>query len=234
MIRLHFVVEGSTEELFVNNILQQHLAQFSVYADARRVKTGTKRVYNPATQTRHTEKCKGGVDRYLKIRDDIRRWLNEDRSENVRVTTMIDLYQYPNDSPGYDDGEIVADSYLRVNILESALAQDISDARFIPYLQVHEFDALLFSSPDDFCIQYLDAAPVNIACLQNVLAAYNNNPELINKNYNTIPSRQIKACLGSYPKTSAGPAIAAAIGLERIRQRCRHFNEWLTRLENLS
>jgi hypothetical protein len=34
MIRLNIIVEGQTEELFVNNTLVEHLGQFEVYTSA--------------------------------------------------------------------------------------------------------------------------------------------------------------------------------------------------------
>jgi hypothetical protein len=39
MIRLHFVVEGQTEEAFVNSVLADHLGCANVFADVRCVET---------------------------------------------------------------------------------------------------------------------------------------------------------------------------------------------------
>ena len=35
-------------------------------------------------------------------------------------------------------------------------------------------------------------------------------------------------------KVSAGPRLAKSLGLPAIRQRCPHFDAWLTRLEKLA
>jgi hypothetical protein len=36
-----------------------------------------------------------------------------------------------------------------------------------------------------------------------------------------------------YAKTTDGPAIAAQIGLGRLRESCPHFGAWISRLESL-
>ena len=33
---------------------------------------------------------------------------------------------------------------------------------------------------------------------------------------------------------TAGVAVAGKIGLQTLRQKCRHFNDWLTSLERLN
>ena len=38
---------------------------------------------------------------------------------------------------------------------------------------------------------------------------------------------------GRLPRVRHGPAVAARIGLDRIRAECRHFAAWLSRLESL-
>ena len=43
MIRLHVVVEGSTEEGFVRDVLARHLAHHDVFADAHKVTTSRRR-----------------------------------------------------------------------------------------------------------------------------------------------------------------------------------------------
>ena len=50
------------------------------------------------------------------------------------------------------------DPYRRVKILEDALRDDISDLRrrFIPYFQVHEFEALLLPDPQKLEAQFYD------------------------------------------------------------------------------
>lgn len=63
-------------------------------------------------------------------------------------STLFDYYGLPADFPGLDsdDGPPSARLYERVNWLEDRLAREVGDThRFRPYLQVHEFEALLFA-----------------------------------------------------------------------------------------
>ncbi len=60
-------------------------------------------------------------------------------------TTMFDLYALPDDFPGYEAAKAIGEPYARVAALETAFAEAINDSRFIPYIQLHEFEALLFA-----------------------------------------------------------------------------------------
>jgi hypothetical protein len=35
-------------------------------------------------------------------------------------------------------------------------------------------------------------------------------------------------------KVSVGPLVAEKIGLAALREKCRHFSDWLTKLERLA
>ena len=60
---------------------------------------------------------------------------------------MFDLYALPADFPGYAEARREVDPYGKVRILEDALGNDIADRRFIPYIQLHEFEALILADP---------------------------------------------------------------------------------------
>ncbi|MEO1765387.1 MAG: DUF4276 family protein, partial [Cyanobacteria bacterium J06629_18] len=60
------------------------------------------------------------------------------------------------------------------------------------------------------------------------------SPEHINDSPVTAPSKRILACCSGYEKPLHGSLIAIDIGLDTIRKQCRHFNQWLTRLENIN
>ena len=72
----------------------------------------------------------------------------EDQSTDARFTTMFDLYRLPNNFPSYETSSSIQNPYQRVRILEDALRTDLSDPRFIPYIQLHEFESLLLSDPE--------------------------------------------------------------------------------------
>ena len=63
-------------------------------------------------------------------------------------------------------------------------------------------------------------------------AAKLGSPELIDDGSTTAPSKRIAAAIPDYAerKASAGPIVAAKIGLPALQSRCRHFGQWLQRL----
>lgn len=222
-MKLNFIVEGQTEETFVNRILKPHLGRFSVGANARVVTTSKRRGKGPG----------GGLSVYAKVRNDIKLWLRQDQNPSVRFTTMFDLYGLPPDFPGYAAPASYNDPYQRAETLENSLAQDIADPRFIPYIQLHEFEALLLSDPGKLASQF-DGSADGIARLATVVARFP-SPEHVNDCSTTAPSKRIIGAIPQYKgrKASAGPIVAEKIGLPALREKCAHFADWLGKLENL-
>jgi hypothetical protein len=222
VIELHIIGEGYTEERFIKELLIGHLANYGIKVVASIFVTkfdeDTGRMY------------KGGISNYQKVRSDIVRRLSADRRDNLRVSTMIDFYGLPADFPSYYQAYREEDPYKRVEILEAAFAADIRDSRFIPYLSLHEFEALIFSDPNMLRRIYFD----NDKQIDGLVALSQEvNPELINDDAETCPSKRIKKAIRSYNKRFAGSRVAKAIGLNKIRARCKHFDEWIGKLEEL-
>lgn len=222
-VRLNFIVEGQTEEAFVNQILKPHLRHLSIGVSARVVTTSKQR----------GAKYRGGLSTYAKARRDITLWTKQDRNKDVRFTTMFDLYGLPTDFPGYTAAAEKDDPYQRVEALEAALGNDISDPRFIPYIQLHEFEALILSDPKQLDTQFENRAD-GIARLVTMASRFP-SPEHINDNANTAPSKRIISEIPEYQgsKVSAGPIVAEKIGLSTLRSKCAHFADWLVKLESL-
>ncbi len=146
---------------------------------------------------------------------------------------MIDLYAIAARFPRRSEAEALRhDPVRRVEFLEQAFADDIKDPRFIPYIQLHEFEAILFSEPLGFACFY-EHADKQAAALQSIADQYA-SPELIDDGPSTSPSKRIIAQFPGYSKPAAGPKIADLIGLDTIRSKCPHFHAWLSRLENLA
>lgn len=59
-------------------------------------------------------------------------------------------------------------------------------------------------------------------------------PENINDNPETAPSKRLLSLYPSYSKTINGSVIFNKIPLSHIRNKCPHFNEWVTKLESLT
>jgi Domain of unknown function (DUF4276) len=221
-VRLNMIVEGQTEETFVRELLQVPLAHRGVYVRVRCVET----------RRRHGRVYRGGMTRYAKAQGDMRRWLSEDKT--ACLTTMLDLYKLPADFPGFEHAKSFSDPYQKISYLESSLAADIADPRFIPYIQLHEFEGLLFSD-----VQAIDTilkvhhSRSQLTSLQRIRAQFK-TPEAIDDSETTAPSRRLQRLYTGYDKVLFGLRIAQRIGLETLRQECPHFHDWVSKLEALS
>jgi hypothetical protein len=153
------------------------------------------------------------------------------QNPSVYVSTFFDLYRLPDDFPGYGAAQGIDDPYSKVEFLEKSLRDDIDTdgCSFLPYLSLHEFEALLFSNIRVIEKHFFDK---NIESLMNAVSQYQ-NPELINEGEQTAPSKRILQCVPEYAKPIDGVAIAQKIGLDVLRAKCGHFNNWIQKLEGL-
>jgi hypothetical protein len=217
MKRLNIVVEGQTEEAFVRGCLYEHLLSFDTAVTARLL---------------------GGATKTVRMLHFIRNTIKEDQT--AYVSTMIDLYGLPSDFPGKRDSHNLP-CIERVELLEGkmklALARrgnSVADAvereRFSPYLQLHEFESLLFSSIEGMS-EWLTTSEHQRNELQAIVRT--TQPEEINDSENTAPSKRLQRVYPEYDKVLHGPLIAETIGLDVIRQKCGHFDSWLRKLETL-
>lgn len=221
MSRLNFIVEGATEEAFVKDILTPYLSARGVYPSVRLIQT-----------SRHGARIfRGGMISYDKARKDILRWLKQDTDSYL--TTMFDYYALPQDFPGVTDLEKNSDLFEKVNLIQTKMSDDINNNKFIPYIQLHEFEALLFSDVqhiDDWMELYDQKGKVTE--LHKIRDSFE-SPEHINNSYETTPSKRLKSIYPSYDKVSFGSFILKDIGIEKLQQECKHFRQWLTTISNL-
>ena len=72
--------------------------------------------------------------------------MKEDRKPDGVFTTLFDLYALPDDFPDSSKAKTEPEPYRKAAILEKALSDDINaafgDKRFVPYVQLHEFESL--------------------------------------------------------------------------------------------
>jgi hypothetical protein len=178
---------------------------------------------------------RGGGRKYVPMKNDILRFLKQEKAPDVFFTTMIDLYAIHPDFPGLAESESMRQNPIqRVEFLEQRFAEDIGDYRFIPYIQLHEYEAYLFADPT--CFEYLDARRTKEIEALKAIADQYQTPELINDGQHTAPSKRIIAQFPDYEgaKSAFGSQLAGQIGLQVIRSKCPHFNTWLSRLESLN
>ncbi|MEQ8542063.1 MAG: DUF4276 family protein [Coleofasciculus sp. D1-CHI-01] len=228
MVRLYLFAEGQTEQTFADNILKQHLANYGVFLD---------KIVLIAHARKKGKVHRGGGRQYQPMKDDIQRFLKQEKSDNLFFTTMIDLYAISPEFPGLTEAEKLRQNPLeRVQFLENSFAQDIDDSRFIPYIQLHEYEAYLFTDPSLFEYFYEGHRNKNKIAELKAIADQYENPELINDGQDTAPSKRIIDQFPAYKKAKVteGSQVAELIGLQSIRNRCSHFNAWLSKLESLS
>jgi hypothetical protein len=225
MIRLNMIVEGQTEEAFVHAVLEEQLATRQVFVAVRCVETSR-------DKKRH-QVFRGGMLAFRRAREDLERWMKEDQRPEAWFTTLFDLYALPDDFPQSEEARTLRTPVERVTALEEAFRQVIGHPRFIPHLQLHEFEALLLVDPSKFDWEFIEHAEAIDRLI--ALAASFASPEEIDEGKDTAPSKRIIREIPEYQfrKASAGPLIASKIGLPLLRQKCPHFHGWLAKLEAL-
>ena len=146
---------------------------------------------------------------------------------------MFDFYGLPQDFPGYTESQRITDVYQKISFLEKSFQDDIGDSRFIPYIQLHEFETLIFANPQELDWEYLEHDNA-IEELKRVANSYG-NPELINDGFETSPSKRIIDAIPEHAhnKTS-GALIVQKIGIQLLKRNCQHFCAWLQCLEALN
>ena len=225
MARLYLFAEGLTELTFADTVLKPHLAGLGVFL-------------HPPILIAHAKKKgrvhRGGGRKYAPMKNDIVRLMAQEKGADVFFTTMIDLYAIHTEIPGLAEAETLRHMPdKRVEALEAEFARDLGDDRFLPYIQLHEFEAYFFSDPTWFAYFY-DHHERQIAALQ-AIADKLPTPELIDDGPHSAPSKRVIAELPDYEdaKAAVGPQVAELIGLAVIRGKCPHFASWLSQLENL-
>ncbi len=230
MVSLRIYVEGSGEFRFVEEALTPHLGPMGVYArPARMGHYGRK----PSGGTRVWEEKRGA-------RMELERALRQSSaSYQLYVTTMVDYYALPTDWPNRNTSSALpkpqrsssVESGMLTSIRESLLDESIAE-RFIPYVSLHEFEALVLSKPEAL----LAVFPNAIKAVENLKREIEgDNPEGIDDCPDSAPSKRIERLLPEYAAMKGAAAANAlkAISLEHLRAACPHFGQWLARLESL-
>jgi hypothetical protein len=221
MKNIFIIAEGPSEERFAKKILGPHFLDFD--KNIIPITALTKK------DNRHGTIHKGGITTYRKFQNTLHPILKQAaKSGDAYVTTMVDFYALPTDTPGHDESMKCSSAYDKVKVIETAISEQEGYKQiFLPYIQLHEFEALLFTDVEQLLTEYFD---YNIDELRQALVAQP-NPELINNSFDTAPSKRILKAISIYDKTVAGVEVLCKIGLDQIRQKCKHFNDWITHLE---
>jgi hypothetical protein len=222
MKKIFVVVEGETEERFLRQVVYEHLIMQGIHIEPQQWFTNRK------------SGAKGGGKNFNHIENHINRLVAKYRHDkDVYISTMIDLYGFPLQGNSVYDAEVARQTSgkSKALLLQRKMEERIAHERFIPYVQLHEYEALLLAKPESFACFYTDMGE-NVERLSAEICHL--NPEDINDTPEGAPSKRIIQYLPAYErqKTTAGVLVARHIGLPLLREKCLHFHEWITRLEN--
>ncbi|MDE2835555.1 MAG: DUF4276 family protein [Bacteroidota bacterium] len=209
MIRLAVVPEGLTETDFANGILSEHLRGRNICTTGILMGRG--------------RAAKGGNVTVDGIAAEMARLY----SDFDFVTSLVDYYGFRGKGT------------MTVEELEEEIASRTCqrfgsgcDSRKIrPYVQLHEFEGLLFSDVSAFT--RVPDAPKNLLTSLREIRSRFRTPEDINDKRDTAPSRRICQLMPNYNKRFQGDFLAGLIGLDKIREECPRFNQWVASLESL-
>ena len=221
MIRVHIICEGQTEEMFINEVLAEFFLPKNI-------------CLIPALIGKPGHK--GGNFKFERLLTDLRARLLGDTT--AYCSTFFDFYGLPESFPGKVQATLTAGMANKADCLLNALVEQLREKlgedalrRFIPYVQMYEFEGLLFSDPEKL------AAGINqsvlIPAFQKIRDTFD-TPEDINNSPVTAPSKRIWNLYSAYDKPIHGSLAAIEIGLDVMRSECLLFDRWLKRIEALS
>jgi hypothetical protein len=213
MKRIIIIVEGQTEAEFFKRIVFPYLYE-----------RGIKEIIAYPAQTSLGHK---GGNQYPYIKNEIQRILKR-LDNNVVVSTFFDYYGL-HSFPKVEQSKAKHQVEDRVRALEQAIAEDLNDDRILPYIQLHEFETLLFSSSVGFELYH----PEIFHAIKQIVETFP-NPELINDHPDTAPSKRILQLINKYNKVVEGVEIAEIIGMETIMDKCPRFRQWIETLIRLA
>lgn len=217
MKRLIIICEGETEQEFCSMLLTPYLRSKRGYV---------------LVQTPLIKRSRGGILPWKILKKEIENYLRE---TDVVVSSLLDFYGIGPSLhfPRWKEADRITDKNQRLDFLEGAMKEDIDERlqnKFIPYLQLHEFEGLLFNNIEVFETQFSPKELIGRRELIEVLEQYD-NPEMINDGPNTHPSQRLERIIDGYAKVVYGNILAEAIGIEKIRSKSPRFNQWIEKIE---
>lgn len=213
------IVEGRTEQIFVEKVLTPYLANKNIYMKATQItKPGQK----------------GGDVKFSRAENDIGRFLKQ--RADIFVTQFFDYYglkEWPNLEGVALKNHIEIAQMLNKGAVEQLKVSfpDLNiEQRYIPYMAMHEFESLLFSDAQVLA----NALNVKEQVIIDIINECG-EPEKINNSRETAPSKRLDnlKSVGSFKKTTEGISIAENIGIDKMRAECPIFDAWIEQLEEL-
>lgn len=218
MERIIIICEGPTEEEFCKKTLTPYFQKQQIYVQSPLIK--------------HSN---GGIVRWDVLKKQIENHLKQDKT--AYVTLLIDYYglYQKYEFPGWEESLSIPDKSSRLDFLEQKMAEAIEESlryRFIPYMQLHEFEGILFNNLEVFDLLFNEDEILAREELEAVFKEFD-NPEMINNSPDNAPSKRLKRIIKGYNKIVYGNILAEEIGLTGIRSKCPRFDGWITRINNI-
>lgn len=221
-IYLYIICEGESEMQLLKTTLSPHL----------------KRLYATKSISLNVKPINlGGRVNWDKICRDLNH-IKQDafrKRQEAYFSTMLDFYALPKDFPGNETSKEREHKSI-VAAIEATMKKKMGDKRFIPYVQLHEFEALVFCDVSLLSkIFYLSNKTQKL--LEKMVEEAHGNPEGINREPSTAPSKRLSRVFlkegKSYPKVLVAGEIPRRIGIKTLKERCPHFEMWVSKLESL-
>jgi hypothetical protein len=218
MNEIYAIVEGPTEQNFIEKVLAPYLG-------ARNVALYAAILRKPGEN--------GGDVKFSRAQNDIGKFLKQ--RAGTHVTLMLDYYGIRTDWPGYDESKRQPTHTQKHAVLMKATEDEVqrifpeynAQSRFISYFSMHEIEALYFCNPAELA----QKIGVERAKIDAILRECG-EPEKINDKHDTAPSKRLEALAPRFRKASTGPALAESIGIPAMRAGCPLFDQWIVRLES--
>lgn len=218
MKRILILCEGPTEQEFCKDVLAPYFFNRNILIQAPLIK-----------------KPSGGIVHWDKLKKEIETHLKQESA--AIITTLVDYYGILEEYnfPGWHEAHKETDKARRMDILENAMIQTLDDDfshRVFPYIQLHEFEGLLFTDPRTFINNFTEDEFIDFKEFEEIFRAFP-NPEEINDGETSAPSKRLLHHIKGYNKIVFGAIIASEIGLTRIREKCPRFNNWIAKIETI-
>ncbi len=201
-MRLGILSEGKTERGFVRDVLRPHLGFVGISVDAPVLRVGGGGIGGAVNLDRVVENA-----RKLSFNFDA-------------LTTMFDWNGFAGHASTSADE------------LEAELEKQVDRENFIAYVQVHDFEALLFADPAATAQAF--GQPELDGWMSEILRECG-APEAINSRPELGPAHRLIGLAPKYDGAKAflGPAAASKAGLAKLREQCPRFARWIARIEAL-
>jgi len=220
--RLLIYCEGQTEEMVVSRLLRPHLANHGVTVE---------RPILVASSSANPDGQRGGFVNWDAIEADLRTLFSGDADPNLRFTTLLDVFRMPAKVLSLAGFTSPISSVADIEKLEAAISNVFSETRFTPYLQRHEFEALLLADPDALASVFHRHKP-GIATLKHDIVGFANTED-INHGPDTHPAARLAKAIAGYNDLKASNAyfVLAETGFDCIRAKNPRFHAWLDHWE---